>query len=118
MTPPDTRQAAAYEITPRVWRDEQPGDDPRLVVSITFVPRTASDAWQDVRVGAMEVRADDRRWTPTRASLAPFGDAGFEVTAFGDATIPAGAKATLSLTLHTSSGKKHVEVAVEITRVG
>ena len=111
-------QQAPYDITPRVWRDEQPGDEPRLVVSITFVPRNSSERWQDVRLRSLEIRADDRRWAPSESSVSPSGNGGFELKALGAATLPAGAKATIVVTLLTSSGEKQVELPTEIQRVG
>ena len=113
----DTQQTP-YDITARVWRDEQPGDEPRLVVSITCAPRTASDRWADVQVRTIEVRADDRRWTPSESTVSPSDNDGFEITASGAATLPAGAKASIVVTLQTSSGEKRLEAAGVIQRVG
>jgi hypothetical protein len=117
MTTSDAQQQTSYDITPRVWRDEQPGDDPRLVVSITFVPRHASERWQDVRLRTLEVRTPDRSWTPRESGVSPYGDGGFELKASGDATLPAGANATVVVTVQTSSGEKHLELPTEIRRV-
>jgi hypothetical protein len=114
----DAEQQSSYDITPHVWRDEQPGDEPRLVVSITFVPRGSSERWQDVRLRTLEVRATDQRWTPRESGVAPFGDGGFEVKASGDATLPAGATATVVVTVQTSSGERHLELPTEVRRVG
>lgn len=110
-------QQTPYDITARVWRDEQPGDEPRLVVSVTFVPRNPSERWQDVRLRTIEVRANNQRWTASESTVSPFGDDGFELKAFGDATLPAGAKATIVVTLQTSSGEKQLELPSDILRV-
>jgi hypothetical protein len=110
MATSDTLQQTPYDITPRVWRDEQPGDEPRLVVSVTFVPRDSAERWQDVRLRTVEVRTNDQRWTPSESTVSPFGDT-------GDATLPAGAKATIVVTLQTSSGEKQLELPTEILRV-
>jgi hypothetical protein len=118
MATSDARQDTPYDITPRVWRDEQPGDEPRLVVSATFVPRPSSERWQDVQLRVLEVDANEQRWTPTEASIVPFGDGGFELKAFGAATVPVGAKATLVVTLQTSSGEKRLALQTEVRRVG
>jgi hypothetical protein len=118
MATSGAQQQSSYDITPHVWRDEQPGDEPRLVVSITFVPRESSERWQDVRLRTLEVRASDRSWTPRESGVSPFGDGGFELKAAGDATLPAGAKATVVVTVQTSSGERHLELPAEIRRVG
>ena len=118
MAPFQTPQQTPYDITPRVWRDEQPGDEPRLVVSVTFVPRNSSERWEDVRAQAVEVRANDQRWTPSESTVSPFGNGGFELKAFGDAAFSAGATATIVVTLQTSSGEKQLELPAEISRVG
>ena len=107
-----------YDVTSRVWRDEQPGDEPRLLVSVTFVPRSSSERWQDVRLLTVELRAGDRRWSPKASTVTLSGESGFEVNASGDATLPAGANTTIALTLQTSSGKKPLELTTEIRRVG
>jgi hypothetical protein len=117
MATSDTQQQTPYDITPRVWRDEQPGDEPRLVVSVTFVPHNSSERWQDVRLRTVEVRVNDQRWTPSESTISQSVDGGFEVKALGDATLPAGAKATIIVTLQTSSGEKHLELSTEILRV-
>lgn len=117
MVTPDTQQQAPYDVTSRAWRDEQPGDEPRLVVSVTFVPRHSRDRWQAVRVRAVEVRADDQRWAPSESSISDLSDGGFEIKAIGDATLPAGTKATILVTLETSSGEKRFELPTEILRV-
>ena len=117
MATPDTQQQTSYDISARAWRDEQPGDEPRLVVSVTFVPRSAGEAWQDVRLRTLEVHANVQRWTPSESAVLPFGDGGFELKAVGNATLPAGAKATIVVTLQTSSGEKHLELPAEILRV-
>jgi hypothetical protein len=117
MATSKTLQQTPYDITPRVWRDEQPGDEPRLVVSVTFVPRDSAERWQDVRLRTVEVRTNDQRWTPSESTVSPFGDGGFELKAAGDATLPAGAKATIVVTLQTSSGEKQLELPTEILRV-
>jgi len=118
MATSDAQQQTSYEITPRVWRDEQPGDDPRLLVSITFVPRQSSERWQDVRLRTLEVRTSDRSWTPKESGVSPLGDGGFELKASGDATLPAGVKATVVVTVQTSAGERHLELPTEIRRVG
>ena len=118
MAPSDSQQQTPYDITPRVWRDEQPGDEPRLVVSVTFVPRNSSERWQNVRLRTVEVRVNDQRWTPRDSTVSPFGDDGFEVKAFGDATLPAGGKATIVVTLQTSSGEKQLQLPADVQRVG
>jgi len=113
-----THQQTPYEITPRVWRDEQPGDEPRLVVSVTFVPRDASERWQDVQLHTVEVRAGDERWTPSESSVSASGDGGFEIKAVGEATLAAGATATIAVTLKTSAGEKQLALSTDILRVG
>ena len=118
MDTSDTQPQTPYTITARVWRDEQPGDEPRLVVSIICAPRTASDRWADVQLRTIEVRANDQRWTPSESTVSPSDDGGFEVKASGAATLPAGARATIVVTLQTSSGEKHLELAADIQRVG
>ena len=118
MNFPESQQQTPYEITPHVWRDEQPGDEPRLMVSVTFVPRASSERWQDVRLRSLEVRANDRRWSPNESSVSPLGEGGFELKAAGPATLPAGAKATIVVTLQTSSGEKAFSLPAEIRRVG
>ena len=117
MPTSESGQQTPYEITPRIWRDEQPGDEPRLAVSTTFVPRSGADRWQGVRLQAIEARANDQRWTPRESSLVESGDGGFEVKALGAATLPAGARATIVVTLQTSSGEKKMELTAEIERV-
>ena len=117
MPTSNSQQQIPYDVTPRVWRDEQPGDEPRLVVSATFVPRDPSTRWQDVRLRSLELQAEDRRWTPSESTVSPSGDGGFEVKAFGDATLPAGAGATIIVTLQTSSGEKRVELTTKILSV-
>lgn len=117
MAPAHAQEQTPYDITPRVWRDEQPGDDPRLVVSVTFVPRRAAERWQDVRLRAVEVRANNQRWTPRDSAVSPVGEGGFEVRASGDATLPAGAAATIGVTLQTATGDKGVSLPVDIQRV-
>ena len=118
MATPDIQQQTPYDITTRAWRDEQPGDEPRLVVSVTFVPRDSRERWQDVRLRTLEVRAGDQRWTPSESTVSPLGEGGFELKASGAATLPAGATATLVVTLQTSSGEKQLELPTEILRVG
>lgn len=118
MTSSTGGQPPPYYITPRVWRDEQPGDAPRLLVSIAFVPRGATERWQDVRLRSLEVRAGDERWTPRQSAVAPAADGAFEVTASGDATLPAAASATILVTLQTSGDEQRLELATTIQRVG
>lgn len=117
MATSNAQQQTSYDITPRVWRDEQPGDEPRLLVSITFVPRGSSERWEDVQIRTLEVRADNRTWTPKESGVSPLGDGGFELKASGDATLPAGAKATVAVTVQTSSGERRLELSTEIRRV-
>jgi hypothetical protein len=116
MATSDTQ--APYNTTARVWRDEQPGDEPRLIVSITCAPRTASDRWTDVQVRTIEVRAQGERWVPNESAVSASDDGGFEVKASGPATLPAGASATIVVTLQTSSGEKRLELTADIERVG
>jgi hypothetical protein len=93
MTTSDAAQPTPYYITPRVWRDEQPGDTP------------------------LEVRAGDRRWSPSDSKVSPAADGAFEVTASGDATLPAGATATILVTLQTSAEAQHLTLTTTILRV-
>lgn len=112
------QQPAPYDVTVRAWRDEQPGDDARLLVSITFVPRASTERWQEVRIRTLEMRANGRHWSASESAVADRSDGGFELTAAGEATLPAGTKATIAVTLQTSAGEKQLELAVEIGRVG
>lgn len=117
MAQSQDQQQMPYDIAPRVWRDEQPGDEPRLVVSITFTPRDRSQGWREVRLATVEVRANAQRWTPRESSLSSSADGGFEVKASGAATLPAGAVATIALSLQTATGQRLVELSTEIQRV-
>lgn len=117
MAASDAAQQTPYDITPRVWRDEQPGDEPRLLVSATFAPRPSAERWQDVRLRTLEIHANEQRWKPIESSLAPLGEGGFEIKASGEATLPAGTKATIVVTLQTSSGEKQLALPTEIGRV-
>lgn len=117
MAQSQNQQQTPYDIAPRVWRDEQPGDEPRLIVSITFTPRDRPEGWREVRLATVEVHANAQSWTPRESSLSSSADGGFEVKASGAATLPAGAIATITLSLLTSAGQRLVELSTEIQRV-
>jgi hypothetical protein len=112
------RQSTPYEVTPRIWRDEQPGDEPTLNFSATFVPRDPAVVWQQPKLQSIELVANGQRWTPRTSDLTVLARASFELNASGDATLPAGAKATPTVTFQTAAGIQRVTlVETEITRV-
>ena len=116
--PVSQTQHVPYDITVRIWRDEQPGDDPTLNLSAKFTLRESQTAWQEPRLQRIELHADGRRWMPRESSLTPIAGEGFEITAQGEATLPAGASATGTVTIQTASGSREVSLpATEIERV-
>ena len=118
VMPVSQSQQVPYDITVRIWRDEQPGDDPTLNLSARFTPRESQTAWQQPRLQRIELQADGQRWMPRASSLTPTAGEGFEITAQGEATLAAGARASGSVTIHTASGSRDVSLpATEVERV-
>jgi hypothetical protein len=112
------QQATPYEITPQIWRDEQPGDEPTLNFSALFVPRDPAVVWPEPKLQGIELVADRRRWTPRTSGLTLIARGGFELNASGDATLPAGIKVTPIVIIQTAAGVKRVTLAeMEIARI-
>lgn len=107
-----------YDITTRIWRDEQPGDEPTLNFSAVFVPTGRAAVWSEPRVQRIQLEENGRRRTPRTSELMPLGDGGFELKASFDATPPAAARATATITVQTAAGPRHVTLAdIEIARI-
>jgi hypothetical protein len=106
-----------YEIQVRVWRDEQPGEDARLHVAATFVPRHGASRWSDIDLIGLRLRAGDRVWQPEHDALQPLSEGAFEIRAEGAATIAAGATVTPVIELTTSAGPKEFEVSESVVQL-
>ena len=110
MTPP-------YETEVRVWRDEQPGDDARLHVAATFVPRPGAAAWTEIDLVGLRLRAGDGVWQPEHGALRSLSDGAFEIRAQGAATIAAGTTVTPVIELRTSAGPKEFVVSESVVQL-
>jgi hypothetical protein len=104
-----------YEIDVRVWRDEQPGNGPRLHLSATFAPREGT--WSEVALASLELRAGDRSWTPERSALRALPGGGFEIRAEGAATIAPRVTVVPLAVLNTAIGARQVRLPECIVRV-
>lgn len=97
-----------YHIELHVWRDEQPGDAARLHVSARFVPRKDAEAWSDVALAGLQLRAGPALWAPQHSALAAQAGGGFEIRAAGAATVAAGATVVPAIQLSTSAGRREI----------
>ena len=100
-----------YQIQVRAWRDEQPGDDPVLHLSVRLDPRANADPWPGLRLAGLRLATGASEWTPTRQSMESAGVGAFEVRANGEPTLEAGVEAVLSLALDTARGRKKIEIS-------
>ena len=97
-----------YEIQVRVWRDQQPGDEPRLHVSARFAPRKDAALWSEVDLAGLRLRTGRSVWTPEDSSIEALPDGVFEVRGQGEATVEAGAAVVPVVQLKTSAGSREV----------
>lgn len=112
------RQSTPYDVTPQIWRDEQPGDEPTLNFSAIFVPRDPAVVWQQPSLQGIELVANGQRWTPHTSDLILLARGSFELNASGDATLPAGVKATPTVTIQTAAGLQRITlVETGVTRI-
>lgn len=89
-----------------VWRDEQPGDDPVLHLSVW-----ADVPWSDVRVVDVKLQSQKAgEWSPDETSWESQEEGEVEIRAHGTPTIEVGDEVTLILTLETPGGREKIEI--------
>ena len=106
VTQPETQ--ASYDTAINVWRDEQPGSDPSLHVSVQLTPRKGETPWREVKLDWLHLQTDGVAWTPKNSAIERFSDGVYQIRADGALTIEVGVEVTVVIQLTTSEGRKEI----------
>lgn len=92
-----------YELEADVWRDEQPGDEPAIHVSVVLRLPTSGTSSEELGVTSVRLQQGARSWVASQTSIERLDERTLQVRARGEATLGAGARCALTIALVSSS---------------